>query len=215
MLVIGSILEQALEGAIITRLPGIKTGNEPYLFSDDAAPLRGFNTKIRMAFALGLLGEGARSDLSLIRSIRNTFAHSRLDISFESPEVAKSVKFFTLSQRAPQFLNTKSAVDACQVFIDVGYQYALQLIVYEEMSFIDGHAAKILDLPETPKAQQLAALLALQHVDPSQSTPSSQSPSSSETDQLMPQPLPSPDSAPTWALPTSRPFVPIGRPTPP
>lgn len=182
VLVVGAVLDQALEGAILTKLPGIKPGNENYLFSDDAAPLRDFDAKIRMAFALGLYGEAVRSDLSLIRSIRNTFAHSRLDITFETPEVAQAVKWFTLPSRAPNFVYGGAKESPCQLFIDVSWQYALNLITYEA-GVIDHHRALILDIPETPQVQQLAALLALQPENPSPNTPSDPPPSSRNNDQ--------------------------------
>jgi hypothetical protein len=144
-LVMAAVLEQALEGALLAKLPGIKAGNEAYLFSVDGAPLRDFDSKIRIAFGLELIGEGARSDLSLIRTVRNTFAHSRLDISFNTPEVAEACAHFNLQKREPNFV---SSHNACQTFIDVGWEYAINLIVVEEdRGELDNHSRKILDLP--------------------------------------------------------------------
>ncbi len=106
-----------------------------------------------MAFGLGLIGEGARADLSLIRSIRNTFAHSRLDISFRTPEIADACRHFTLQWRKPTFVTGKGP---CEVFIDVIFQYAMNLIVAANpVDENDQLALEILDLlppsPETPK----------------------------------------------------------------
>src|SRR5579883_1042264 len=67
VLVTAAVLDQALEVAILMKMPGIAAGNEAYVFSSDGAPLRDLDAKIRVGFALGLFGESARSDMSLIR----------------------------------------------------------------------------------------------------------------------------------------------------
>jgi len=147
-LVTAAILDQALQGAILSRFPGLKAGNEAYLFHSDAAPLRDLDAKIRVAFALGLIGEGARSDLSLLRQIRDTFAHSRLDISFNTPEIAEACTHFTLPKRKPNFVSIENP---SQTFIDVGWEYAINLIVLEQdRGTPDRHAAEMLDLPLPP-----------------------------------------------------------------
>jgi hypothetical protein len=46
-----------------------------------------FDRKISLAYALKLIGPVSRSDLDLIRFMRNQFAHSRLPLRFSTPEV--------------------------------------------------------------------------------------------------------------------------------
>ena len=46
-----------------------------------------FSTRIVMAYALNLVGPLTRLDLDLIRILRNEFAHSRMPISFSTPEI--------------------------------------------------------------------------------------------------------------------------------
>lgn len=127
-LMMAAVIEQGLETAILSRLPGIAANNEAYIFFDDGAPLRDFDSKIRMAFALGLFGDGVRSDLSLIRNVRNTFAHSRELLSFDTPEIAEACDHFTLAVRRPQFVQTE---DAREKFISVGWHYAIRLITFD------------------------------------------------------------------------------------
>ncbi len=126
----GTVIEQGLETAILARLPGILAGNESYIFGDDAAPLRGLDAKIRIAFALGILGEEARSDLSLIKSIRNTFAHSRLEIDFTTPQVIEACNHFTLPKRWTTYSESDSP-DPRELFIHVGFDYAIRLITFD------------------------------------------------------------------------------------
>jgi hypothetical protein len=145
-----SIIDQGLEGAILTKLPGITTGNENYIFSDDAAPLRDLDAKIRLGFGLGLFGEAVRSDLSLIRSVRNTFAHSRLDLNFDTPEIAAVIGFLTLPARMPLLVNSLEMSNPCQIFVDVALQYAMHLITYGPNEPQSAHCARVLDLPEPP-----------------------------------------------------------------
>jgi hypothetical protein len=46
-----------------------------------------FYTQIEAAFALGLIGDVERSDLHLIREIRNAFAHQLGGVSFRTPKI--------------------------------------------------------------------------------------------------------------------------------
>ena len=50
-------------------------------------PLASFDSRIIMAYALNLIGPKTRSDLKLIKSLRNAFAHSRMPFGFQAPEV--------------------------------------------------------------------------------------------------------------------------------
>lgn len=141
----------------MTRLPGILAGNESYVFHDDAAPLRDFEAKLRLAFGLGLIGEAARSDLSLIRTMRNVFAHCRLHITFATPEVADAFEHFDIMKRLPGVALSTSAdnADLCETFVQIGWAYASTLIVFEGEKGLSRRMAKILDVPhpspETPK----------------------------------------------------------------
>ncbi len=151
VLILGALLDQSLEGAILTKLPGIKPGNEGYLFDSDNAPFSEFDPKIRIAFALGLLGERARSDLSLIRTIRNAFGHSRMDLNFETPEIAEGCKHLTVTERSDYFV---ARFDACQTFVDACSVYSLSLMEVEDSRGVpDEKAARVLDLPWSPSPE--------------------------------------------------------------
>jgi len=53
-------------------------------------PMSTFDSKIRMAYAFGIIGPEMRWNLDVIRSVRNAFAHSQIPITFETKEVAKA-----------------------------------------------------------------------------------------------------------------------------
>jgi hypothetical protein len=54
---------------------------------DVNGPLGTFSNKIIMAFGMGIFGTKTRHDLTLIRTLRNGFAHCRLPLRFNTPEV--------------------------------------------------------------------------------------------------------------------------------
>jgi hypothetical protein len=94
VLVLGSILEQGLELAILSHcVLGWNTPEaekeQKRLFggSDDGAMT--FAVKIRLAFALGVFGPRTRNDIDMIRRIRIFFAHDRSHLTFDDPDVVE------------------------------------------------------------------------------------------------------------------------------
>lgn len=61
------------------------------LFSE-RGPMGNLNSKIQMATALGLIEARAAEEMNMIRIVRNAFAHSTGEISFETPEVASVIE---------------------------------------------------------------------------------------------------------------------------
>lgn len=66
-----------------------------HFVDDDAAdalligdvPLATFSAKIKMAYALGCISKEMVDDLTLLRKVRNEFAHDRTDIKFTKPSI--------------------------------------------------------------------------------------------------------------------------------
>ncbi|MFN3514346.1 MAG: hypothetical protein ACK41C_14965 [Phenylobacterium sp.] len=90
-------VEQALEVAILSRCSD-KT-LESALFLDESAPIQSFHAKTVVSRALGLIGRAANEDLVMIRNIRNLFAHSRIEVDFDAPEVVAACELITLPER--------------------------------------------------------------------------------------------------------------------
>ena len=122
-----AVIDQGLEAALLTKFRQLAPDDERAIFSDDSAPLASFDAKVRLAFALGLLGKQAWADLTVIRRIRNTFAHSRLQINFDTPEIADAVGLLTLRERWPNMMPTGETT-AREIFMQTSFQYALFLI---------------------------------------------------------------------------------------
>ena len=125
-LITATVIEQSLEVAILTKLVPQDTEGERALFSEDGAPLASFDAKIRLAFALGLFGKAMKDDLAIIRNVRNSFAHSRLPITFDTPQIVNACEELTLTDRlgvepTPDFV-------AREWYIFCSYQYSIYLI---------------------------------------------------------------------------------------
>jgi DNA-binding MltR family transcriptional regulator len=73
--------------------PGVEKDGQKGLFGPNQ-PLSSFSAKIRMGFALKLYGELTFHDLELLRKLRNLFAHGRLAIDFNTPEVKQAINQF-------------------------------------------------------------------------------------------------------------------------
>lgn len=88
-------VEDALQNAISTHLGPLSADKyDSLIFTDEHAPLVGLSARIRMASALGILVEPFRQDLTLIRNIRNAFAHSSSEITFSTKAVRDAVDAF-------------------------------------------------------------------------------------------------------------------------
>jgi DNA-binding MltR family transcriptional regulator len=77
--------------------PGLEKGPKDLFGS--MKPLSSFSAKIRMGFALRLYGERTFHDLELLRELRNLFAHGKLAIDFDTPEVKSAINQFHCHRR--------------------------------------------------------------------------------------------------------------------
>jgi hypothetical protein len=88
--IIGSAyVEDALEGLLSAHIVARSNSDLNEVYGRDG-PLGGFSAKTRMAYALGLLGPRTRSDLNLVRKVRNRFAHEFFEhLSFGDKQIAQ------------------------------------------------------------------------------------------------------------------------------
>jgi DNA-binding MltR family transcriptional regulator len=56
--------------------------------SGDDRPLGTFSSRIKIAYALGIIGGKSRHDLDIVGNIRNAFAHGMRDLAFDTKEIA-------------------------------------------------------------------------------------------------------------------------------
>jgi hypothetical protein len=84
-----TFLEYALKKAISHHLvPDLDDPEFNYLFAGDEAPYRELAGRIRLARALGIISKDYYYQLEAIRLIRNAFAHTMAEISFQTEEIS-------------------------------------------------------------------------------------------------------------------------------
>jgi hypothetical protein len=94
-LLLASTLENALDEALLYRLPNVK-GSLRDKFYESEGPAGGFSRKITLAAALDILGPVSYRNFTLIRHIRNSFAHAKIPINFDTEQVAQVSNELTL-----------------------------------------------------------------------------------------------------------------------
>lgn len=86
-----ALIEAGLERLLV----GCLASNDktlPGKLFENRGPLSDFNSKILTGQAFGMISEGMAQELHTIRHIRNVFAHSRVPVTFDTPQVAKEVR---------------------------------------------------------------------------------------------------------------------------
>ena len=91
-IIAASMVESVLERLLISSFKNKSADLMPRLF-ENRGPLSDFNSKILVADAYCVTGVRCE-ELQRVRHIRNCFAHARLPVTFETPEIAKEVDEF-------------------------------------------------------------------------------------------------------------------------
>jgi hypothetical protein len=98
----GAMIEEALRRAISKHLAPARSADcDALLFEDEHGPLNGLAARTRMAHALGIIDDNARSDLTFIRGIRIAFAHSPERISFAHATILESLNAIHVLKNMP------------------------------------------------------------------------------------------------------------------
>lgn len=80
-----TFLDASLEEYFRSRL----VAQPPARLFEDGGPLGTFFARVELAFALGMLSDDERTDLHLVRGIRNSFAHDEdYSLTFGTPSIA-------------------------------------------------------------------------------------------------------------------------------
>lgn len=84
-----SYIEKALLVAIKSRLIPLTESEEKALFFyENRGALSDLSSRIKIAYALDIIGPKTRDDLEHVREVRNAFAHALTPIGFEFKEVS-------------------------------------------------------------------------------------------------------------------------------
>lgn len=85
-----ALIERGLERLIKSRLRRLNSKDKQAFFGPNGA-FASLASKIRIAYALGIIGPATRADLSAINDIRNVFAHSPTHITLANKILKQKV----------------------------------------------------------------------------------------------------------------------------
>jgi DNA-binding MltR family transcriptional regulator len=114
----GVLVENALKAIIIEHFEVDRNNRECRdLFAyEEGGPLATFGTRISLAYCLGCFGVKTLADLRRIKKIRNIFAHTTEDASFDDPDIASiCAEIETLAHFQPD----KTTTDAKERYLEV------------------------------------------------------------------------------------------------
>ncbi|MGA3302097.1 MAG: MltR family transcriptional regulator [Methylovirgula sp.] len=82
-----SLLEYMLMQAIRTKFISLGKDALESIFETEGGPISTFSAKIKIAYALGIMTAPTKSQIELIKSIRNHFAHHKDKCSFDEASI--------------------------------------------------------------------------------------------------------------------------------
>jgi len=85
-MLVAAALDRLLEDALLTKMVNLSRERREKLFGDYGT-LRSFDAKINVAFAFAVIDRETSKRLTIIRKIRNKFAHTQGFLDFDSPEI--------------------------------------------------------------------------------------------------------------------------------
>jgi hypothetical protein len=156
-LVSASDLEGSIEQAISKRMRPLSTQEYNDLFFGDS-PLATFSAKIKLGYALRIYGSETRTELDLIRDVRNAFAHSRRAISFSIPEVAD---ICDLLRSYKQNAETQEIAGPKKKFVDSCYRIAIKIMAADVVdalrAVVDRRSGPVSGVARGPWSRALSA----------------------------------------------------------
>jgi DNA-binding MltR family transcriptional regulator len=94
-----SLIEDVLKQAILAKFPKQLSNTDLVSMFENEGPLSSIGARAALAFAMDVIDEKIRADIHCIKDIRNAFAHSRISLDFNTPEVAEACKTLTTPSR--------------------------------------------------------------------------------------------------------------------
>lgn len=106
VLSLAAFADDSLERLLLAYLKNTKQAKE--LVEGFAAPLGPFAVRIKAAYAIGLLNSEQYADLSLLKDIRNRFAHDFEGVTLESNDIKAKIGQMHCHQLSPDDLPADS-----------------------------------------------------------------------------------------------------------
>jgi DNA-binding MltR family transcriptional regulator len=91
VLVSAALIDEHLQRLLLTKMRSLSNTKAERIFN---GPLRSLAAKIDVAYAFELIDDELHDDLTIIRDIRNEFAHSVVETNFGSVKIVELVQRF-------------------------------------------------------------------------------------------------------------------------
>ncbi|MER9590916.1 hypothetical protein NKI94_19185 [Mesorhizobium australicum] len=98
VLTLAASLENHLRNALESHMPGLSSKLAKDLYG--TGPLGTFSGKIKIARAFGILPAALAAELTKIKDIRNDFAHSEANLTFQTPDIEKQVRALEIGEQS-------------------------------------------------------------------------------------------------------------------
>lgn len=147
-------LDLNLEGEIESEMVAVEVRDKDNVFAPGRGALSSTESKIHMAYCLGMFGKTFRDDMLNICKIRNAFAHSALSISFDTQSI-KSKCLDLKALRESQRLNLLLSPIAEDTLTDPRRMFVFSCIHLPQMVFFyrrwrDGALHEVIRLGDSP-----------------------------------------------------------------
>jgi hypothetical protein len=120
-LMASAYVEHMILGLIRTKLIILTEKEENTLFFEEGSTLGTFAARVDIAYGLGLITPEQKSDLNIIRRVRNVFAHAIKDIDFQHPLIQNECEKFKFRPPSAETRTKDLYIMACHSLgIDFG-----------------------------------------------------------------------------------------------
>jgi DNA-binding MltR family transcriptional regulator len=103
-LIAGAAASELMKHIIAKSLKRIDEKLENELFYDPGAALGSFSSRIKLAYAMGLIDQERMESAQIIKKIRNVFAHTSNNLAFDTPEIADQCGKLNAAAEFPTYL---------------------------------------------------------------------------------------------------------------
>jgi DNA-binding MltR family transcriptional regulator len=125
VLVSAAVLADSLERLLLIKMRTLSNKKAKQIFKN--GPLRNLAAKIDIAWGFELIDDRVHHDLTVIRDIRNEFAHSITAVNFDSPEVINHLK---------KFKGWNAKVDRFELFVERFKSCFLQITAKQDQGLM-------------------------------------------------------------------------------
>lgn len=99
IILVGSAIDGFLEGRLREQMPSLNSDEAERIFNFEG-PCGSFSNRARIAHALGIIDRPTRRKIEVIKEMRNTAAHSFVQVRFDLPPFIEAVAYLFPPQHA-------------------------------------------------------------------------------------------------------------------